>query len=361
MELGRSIATAGSPGASTPDRSRLRSAERGDPHQPAPAVLARAFRGPVEEGVIRGHIAVVDGHGRLVAWAGNPHAITTLRSSFKPFQATSFVESGTADALGLGEASIAIAGASHHGEPAHLKVVLAILEAAHLPESALRCGVHLPSDPVAASQLLSRGEPPTAIHNNCSGKHAAMLAVCARRGWSLESYLERHHPLQEEIATRLGRAAGLDPATIPFGTDGCGLPTFGLAVEDFARALSHAAVTDPSFRRCLAAMADHPFLVAGTNAFDTVLMESEGASLVVKSGAAGILAGIARDGSRAVVVKLESGSAMGMAQIAARAFELVGLLGQPLAPQVAAYLADPVRNWVGLAVGEIRPEFELSS
>ncbi|MHB8555617.1 MAG: asparaginase, partial [Candidatus Dormibacteria bacterium] len=276
MQFGQAGAPADSSSAAMPDPGRPRSGERRDRDEGAPAVLARIFRGAVEEGVIRGHIAVVDGDGQMVSWAGNPRAMTTLRSSFKPFQASSFVESGTADLLGLGEASVAIAGASHHGEPAHLEVVRAILEAAHLPESALRCGVHLPSDPLAASQLLARGEPPTALHNNCSGKHAAMVAVCAHRGWPLESYLDRHHPLQEEIAARLGRSAGLDPTTIPYGTDGCGLPTFGLAVEDFARALSHAASTDPAFRRCLAAMANHPFLVAGTGAFDTVLMESEG-------------------------------------------------------------------------------------
>jgi len=331
------------------------------PSPSQPAILARAFRGPIEEAVIRGHVAVVDGNGALVAWAGDPRAVSTLRSSFKPFQATSFVESGTADALGLGDSSVAIAGASHHGEPAHLEVVREILTAAGVPESALRCGVHLPSDPAAAAELLSRGEQPSAIHNNCSGKHAAMLAVCAHRGWPLESYLDRHHPLQEEIAARLGRNAGLDPAAIPYGIDGCGLPTFGLPIEDFARALTHAAATDPAFRSCLGAMAAHPFLVAGTNAFDTVLMEAAGDSLVVKSGAAGILAALARDGSRSVVVKLESGASSGLAQIAARAFELAGLLHQPLPPRLEAYLADPVRNWVGSAVGEIRADFELRS
>ncbi|NNM96484.1 MAG: asparaginase [Candidatus Dormibacteraeota bacterium] len=324
-------------------------------------ILARAFRGPIEEAVIRGHIAVVASDGALVAWAGNPRAVSTLRSSFKPFQATSFVESGTADALGLGDASIAIAGASHHGEPAHLEVVRAILAAASLPESALRCGVHLPSDPAAAAALLARGEQPTEIHNNCSGKHAAMVAVCAHRGWPLETYLDRHHPLQEEIAARLGRNADLDPAIIPYGIDGCGLPTFGLPIEDFARALSHAAATDPAFRRCLSAMAAHPFLVAGTNAFDTLLMEDARASVVVKSGAAGILAALARDGSRAVVVKLESGAPLGLAQIAARAFELAGLLNRPMPPRLQAYLDEPTRNWVGSAVGEIRADFELRS
>ncbi|HUY54256.1 MAG TPA: asparaginase [Candidatus Nanopelagicaceae bacterium] len=324
-------------------------------------ILARAFRGPVEEAVIRGHVAVVDSEGALVAWAGNPRAVSSLRSSFKPFQATSFVESGTADALGLGDSSIAIAGASHHGEAAHLEAVRAILAAAGLPESALLCGVHLPSDPEAAAELLARGDQPSAIHNNCSGKHAAMLAVCAHRGWPLGTYLDRHHPLQEEIAARLGRNAGLDPAAIPYGIDGCGLPTFGLPIEDFARALSHAAATDPAFRRCLDAMAAHPFLVAGTNAFDTVVMEAEGARLVVKSGAAGILAALAPDGSRAVVVKLESGSPLGLAQIAARAFELAGLLPEPLPPRLEAHLAEPVRNWVGSAVGDIRADFELRS
>lgn len=326
-----------------------------------PAILARSFRGPVEEAVIRGHIAVVDRAGRLVAWAGDPTAVTTLRSSSKPFQAASFVESGTAQALELGDDSVAIAAASHRGEPVHVAAARRILKAARLSEGLLRCGIHLPGDPTAAEELLRRGERATAIHNNCSGKHAAMLAVCAHQHWPLESYLDRHHPLQGEIAARLARHAGLDPRELAFGIDGCGLPTFGLRICDFAVALAHAASSDEAVAHCLRAMARHPFLVGGTGALDTLVMESQSGQLVVKSGAAAVLGAVAIDGGLALVIKLESGAPTGMAQVAARAMEIVGLLRPPLASGLEQYLREPVRNWAGQPVGTVVADFTLES
>ncbi len=330
-------------------------------HSNPPAILARCFRGPVEEAVIRGHIAVVDRAGRLVAWAGDPTAVTTLRSSSKPFQSASFVESGAASALELDDQSVAIASASHRGEPVHIAAARRILRAARLSESLLRCGVHLPGDPVAAEELLRRGERATAIHNNCSGKHAAMLAVCAHQHWPIDSYLDRYHPLQVEIAGRLAAHAGLDPLELNFGIDGCGLPTFGLRICDFAVALTHAASTDEAVAHCLRAMAQHPFLVGGTGALDTLVMESQSGRLMVKSGAAAVLGAVAIDGSLGLVIKLESGDSGGMAQVAGRAMEIVGMLRPPLPTALQKHLREPVRNWAGAAVGTVVADFSLES
>lgn len=324
-----------------------------------PALLAEIRRGGIVEGLIRGHAVLVDGEGQLLRWVGEPQLTSTLRSAAKPFQAASFVESGAASALGLGEASLAIACSSHHGEPGHVQAARRILEAAGLEESALRCGAHLPVDPSAAAELLRTGGVATPIHNNCSGKHAAMLATCVHAGWPTETYLEREHPLQRQIASRLARHAGLLAEELPFGIDGCGLPTFGLSLRDFAAALARAAGSDPAFQSCQTAMAHHPWLIGGTTSFDTALVGAAGETLTAKGGAAAIFGATARDGSWALVIKLEAGAASGLPQIAVHALQQLGLLGASLSGTLKELAEAPVTNWAGTAVGEIRALFQL--
>jgi len=325
----------------------------------APALLAEVCRGGIVEGLIRGHLVLVDGGGQPGRWLGDPQTVSTLRSAAKPFQASSFVATGTAAALGLGDESIAIACSSHLGEPGHVQAARRILEAAGLEENALQCGVHLPADPAAAAALLGRGEHPTPIYNNCSGKHAAMVATCVHQSWPLETYLERAHPLQLQIADRIARHAGLVADDLPFGIDGCGLPTFGLSLQTFAGALARAAGSDPDFQSCQAAMAHHPWLIRGTNAFDSALVGAAGAQFTAKGGAAAIFGAVARDGSWALVIKLESGAPAGLPQIATQALQQLGHLDQSLPTVLSELVEAPVTNWVGTPVGEIRTLFQL--
>lgn len=324
-----------------------------------PARLAEVRRGEIVEGVIRGHLVFVDERGVLSRQLGNPGTVSTLRSASKPFQTASFVASGTVDAFHLGSDSVAIGCASHQGEPGHVAAAQRILATAGLDESALRCGIHLPSNPDAAAELLRSGGTPTQLHNNCSGKHAAMLATCVHRDWPRDSYLKRDHPLQIEIAERLGGYANLDPAEMPYGIDGCGLPSFGLSLQDFAGALVRGTRSDPAIQRCQGAMAEHPWLVGGTTSFDTALIGAAGNRLVSKGGAAAIFGAVARDGSWALVIKLEAGAAVGLPQIALRSLQQLGALDDPLPESLAKLVDEPVTNWVGTAVGEIRPVFQL--
>jgi L-asparaginase II len=302
---------------------------------------------------------LVDRHGEPVRWLGDPDVESTLRSACKPLQAASFVESGTAAALGLGRESIAIACSSHQGEPGHVEAVRAILAKAGLPESALRCGAHLPANPEAAAQLLRGGSSPSQVHNNCSGKHSAMVATCVHRGWPLESYLERDHPLQVEIAERIAYHAGLTPVELPFGTDGCGLPTFGMPLRAFARALASAASSDAAVQECHAAMAEYPWLIGGTTSFDTALVRAAGESLTAKGGAAAIFGAVARDGSWALAIKLEAGNPAGLPQIAVHALQQLQLLPTRLEGELERQVRSPITNWAGREVGEVRVQFDL--
>src|SRR5918911_4219839 len=145
-------------------------------------VLVEVTRGEIVESRHRGHIVAVDGAGNLIAQLGVPETLTYLRSSAKPFQAIPLVESGAADRFGFTEKEIALACGSHYGEAIHTETVASMLSKIGLDASALQCGAHEPLNPEAARVLRERGEPPTALHNNCSGKHSGMLALAVHLG-----------------------------------------------------------------------------------------------------------------------------------------------------------------------------------
>ncbi|MGA8361471.1 MAG: asparaginase [Candidatus Dormiibacterota bacterium] len=310
-------------------------------------------RGTVVEARIRGHVAVVDALGNVLSSTGSPDAETTLRSCVKPLQALPFVRLA-ADRLGAGDAEIAIACASHQGEDEHLVTVRGLLAKAQVPEDALACGPQLPSDEAAARRLLASGGTPRPIHNNCSGKHAAMLATCAVMGWPLDGYMERAHPCQQAVSAALQEMLGVDLKTAPRGIDGCGLTTYGTPLSAIARGFA-AAGADTAFRRTQDAMAAHPFLVAGTNRFDTALLEVAGGRLTAKIGGAGVWAAVARPDGPGIAIKVEAGGGEAIPVIALAVLQQLGLLDADLPDRLRPFASVTVRNWAGRDVGEIRP------
>ncbi|MBV8194017.1 MAG: asparaginase, partial [Candidatus Dormibacteraeota bacterium] len=185
------------------------------------------------------------------------------------------------------------------------------------------------------------------------GKHAAMLATCAVAGWPLDGYQRREHPLQRELMGILGGFIDVDLDDAPWGVDGCGLPTYGVPLTALPAAFARARA-DPGFRRCQAAMAAHPFLVAGTGRFDTALLEAAGDTLTAKIGGAAIWVASGRNDGPAVAVKLEAGSGEAIPPVALAVLRQLELLPEEL-PQALQPFEHPVlRNWAGDAVGETR-------
>ncbi|MEZ4654097.1 MAG: asparaginase [Candidatus Eisenbacteria bacterium] len=210
----------------------------------SPAV--QVTRGIHPESSHRGAIAVVDSGGRLVASLGNPSEPAYIRSCAKPFQALALVCSGAADALGVTPEELATACGSHSGEPEHVQHVLSLLRRAGLDESALRCGVHVPFDRPARDALDAQGMRPSPLHNNCSGKHAAMLATAHYLDLPLEGYTDPEHGVQVAIRGILGFLCGLEPDEIQVATDGCNAPTFRLPLRSFSLALARLAAEGES-------------------------------------------------------------------------------------------------------------------
>ncbi len=203
----------------------------------------RVWRGDEIESRHEVHAALVRG-GRLVAAHGDPSARAYLRSAAKPIQLVPLVEDGGVERYGFTPREIAVMAASHNAESFHVDAVRSILEKAGLEESDLRCGPHPPTHAPSARALVEAGRDPTAIHNNCSGKHAGMLAACRAMGWPLGTYLEPDHPLQVRIRDTLAELAGIDAAAMGIGVDGCGVPCFALPVTAMATAFDALARAD---------------------------------------------------------------------------------------------------------------------
>lgn len=296
-----------------------------------------------------GHAILVGRDRKALRSWGDPRSGAYWRSAAKPLQALPFVETGAFDALGLDEGHLAIACASHNGEPAHVAAARRLLAAAHLSEADLGCGAHEPM----GGPALAGPKPPggwSAIHNNCSGKHAAMLAAARHNGWPTRGYLDPEHPLQRAIRGVVGEATG-EP--VAWGTDGCSAPCFWSSLEGMARAFLWLAER-PAGRRILGAMAAHPHAIAGTGMWDTAFLSAGKGRWVGKVGAAGLYVAVHLDRGEAFACKLTSGSSEARDRAAANIAKAAGWLDAEAEAALKPFLTPELKTWNGKAVGTVR-------
>jgi L-asparaginase II len=341
---------------------------------PRPAPLVEVWRGAIVESRHRGHLAAVDGDGRLVAFLGEPETVTYLRSSGKPFQAVPLLTSGAAERFGLTEAELAVACGSHSGEDLHAETVARMLEKIGLGESLLKCGVHEPFDRATAERLRAGGESPGVLRNNCSGKHTGMLALSLHLGAPPELYDDPGGPVQQSALSAVSQFSDVNADEIVLGTDGCSVPVFGLPVR--AMALMYARLVAPpqSFDaetrdacvRLTAAMNARPELVGGTHErFDTEVMRAGRGRLVSKIGAEGVYTAGVLPCERwpkglGLAFKIEDGEdRRARSTIAIEALRQLGVLDEDAYKRLSPYASFPVQNHRGEKVGEIRASFRL--
>src|SRR6266699_3633601 len=199
------------------------------------APLVEVRRGSITESRHRGHVIAVDGEGRVIAFLGTPDTVTYLRSSAKPFQALPLLLSGAADRFGFTEPEIALACASHSGEPIHTELALSMLQKIGLGPQALKCGTHEPFSAAETRRLREQGKAPSVLQNNCSGKHAGMLALALQLGAPTAGYDNPDNPVQVAIQEVIARFSGVSISELAMGVDGCGVPVFGVTVRAMAR------------------------------------------------------------------------------------------------------------------------------
>ncbi|EGE43582.1 asparaginase [Streptomyces sp. SID4928] len=313
---------------------------------PAPPVLAEVVRSGFTEGHHRGSLVLLAADGSVERAIGDPAAPVFPRSSNKPMQAAAILRAG----LDLVGERLALAAASHSGEPFHLDLARKMLAEHGLGPGDLLTPPDLPLDPVEAEAYLAAGHVRERITMNCSGKHAAMLAVCVRNGWDTATYLAPDHPLQQLIGQVVAEAAGEPVAAL--GTDGCGAPLMAIGLTGLARAFRSFVLAEPGSaeRRVADAMRAHPEYVAGTRRPDTWLMREVPGTLS-KMGAEAVQAVALADG-RALAFKIDDGAGRALGPVLARALELLGVD----APVVARIGRSPLLGGAA-EVGEIRATF----
>src|SRR5688572_4990610 len=239
---------------------------------------------------------LVDARGRILAATGEPERITFFRSAAKPFQLVPLVERGHADRYGLGDRELAVMAASHNGAPEHTACVRGILERTGSRESDLECGFHPPHDPEETARLAGApAEERSAIYNNCSGKHAGMLALARAEGWPTAGYAAFDHPVQKLLVSTMADLCGVSETGLPLAVDGCSAATPALSLSAMARGFARLAVAsadpdsggprDRALARIARAMTRHPELVAGRGRFCTAFMRAVAGRLVAKTGA----------------------------------------------------------------------------
>ncbi len=333
-------------------------------------------RGETVESIHFGAIAVVDAHGHLVAWHGDPQAVTFLRSSAKPLQALPFIEHGGQAAFGLTLREIALMCASHSGTDDHVAVLRSIQAKAGLQESDLMCGVHPLSHAPTVEAMRRRGESISPNRHNCSGKHTGMMAHARLHGWTIADYINRSHPVQQEIEQTFIEMCGISQDEVRRGIDGCSAPNFAVPLR--SSALAYARMADPSglsparaeaCRTITTAMRANPDMVGGPDSFDTLLMQVTGDRIFCKGGAEGyqvmgLLPGATGPGSPAlgIALKISEGDQRGLTRPAV-VLDLLRQLGA-ITPAELKTLANfgpyfPLYNWRKLLVGEARTCFQL--
>src|SRR5215510_3520531 len=209
--------------------------------------LVEVKRGSITESRHRGHIVAVEPDGNIIASLGAPHNVTFLRSSAKPFQALPLLLTGAAERFDFNDREVALACASHNGEPIHTEIAASMLRKLGLGLEALKCGVHEPYSAEAAAELRARGEEPNVLHNNCSGKHAGMLAVALQLGASIDNYDSPENPVQRAIADVISKFSGVAITDMAVGIDGCAAPIFGITMKAMALAYARLVSTPETF------------------------------------------------------------------------------------------------------------------
>jgi L-asparaginase II len=315
------------------------------------------------ESIHHGAVVVADAQGGVRWSVGDPALRTFPRSSLKPFQLLALVQRGGVERFGFTPPEIAVMAASHSGEPLHVSLVQSVLGKIDAPPDVLACGVHPPLHLGSAADLVRAGQPPSPLHNNCSGKHAGMLALARLLNAPLEGYLDPEHPAQRVIRDCLIEVLRLDPADLPCGIDGCSAPAYAVPLDRMARGYALLASSPGAFTTIADAMRANPEVVGGTSGrSDTELMRRP-RRLVAKGGAEGYFC-VGHPDGLGLALKILDGDPSGRARsaVAVGVAQRFGWLDQSdLQSPLADYApGHPITNWAGRETGAVRLADPLS-
>jgi len=333
-------------------------------------ILVKVIRGETVESVHRGHLIVLDGDGKTIAALGSPEIVTFIRSSSKPFQVLPFLTSGGAEKFGFSEDEIALACGSHSGEKIHIELAAKMLEKAGYNESDLRCGAHAPFYEKRAEEMVRAGEEPTQLHNNCSGKHAAMLAFARHLGADAKTYELLENPVQQKILEMFSAFTETPNSEIKIGIDGCAAPNFAVSLKAMAKAQAKLIYPPQTFdenlkrvcRRIVSAMINFPELIGGSERLDTLMLQAGRGKFVSKIGAEGVwLAGVLPSEKwkkgLGIALKIEDGDDKRARAVAS--IEILRQFGIFDAETLIDYSPMLMKNRRDETVGRVEADFEI--
>jgi L-asparaginase II len=317
-------------------------------------VIAEVTRGGIVESRHRGAVAVVDGTGRTVLALGDVKAAVFPRSAIKAFQCLPVIDSGAADRFGFTDEDIALCCSSHNGEAEHVRVARAMLNKCGASEAHYECGAHWPLNEAAHHALVRQAPEPAQVHNNCSGKHAGMLALARQLGADPLGYVQRDHPVQRAIAAAMGKICDIDLDAAPCGVDGCSVPTWAMPLSSMALGFARLAAPDNSAgSRIIAAVRAHPFMVAGSGRFDTEVMQAV-PRLFCKVGAEGVYGAAIPHAGLGVALKVDDGQGRGAEVALAETLLKLDCWTADERRLLTGFSHHPLANWRKIAVGEVR-------
>lgn len=319
-------------------------------------ILVELTRGDLVESVHTGALAVARANGELLLSIGDLARPIFPRSAVKSMQAIPLIETGAADRYGFGGREIAISCASHSGTPAHANLAASMLARAELDASALGCGAHDPIHELSAKEMFKAGVSPTALHNNCSGKHSGMVCTCAHCGDPVKGYLDVNHPHQQRIAKVLADFCGDGFDAKRYGIDGCSAPNWAIPLKNLAKAFAQIVTGDglsPTRRaaceRIIKSCMAHSDMVAGPGRMDTEAMTALGGKLFMKTGAEGVYCGGFPDLGIGFALKIDDGNKRASEAVA------TGLIRHVLGTSAwTGNALGPFTNFTGKTVGDTR-------
>lgn len=331
-------------------------------------ILVEVTRGQRVESLHAGAVAISDAAGRLIFSIGEVARPVFPRSAVKAFQALPLIETGAADRYGLTDAEIALACASHSGEPRHAALAAQMLAKAGRDENCLECGTHWPSNVEFSRRLAAEGKTPTPLHNNCSGKHAGFICQACGNGDDPKGYIQAGHPVQRRVRQSLEEMTGETFSDALTGIDGCSIPTYAISLHGMARGFARfgtgeklGATRAQAAARIRKAVAANPDMVAGVGRVDTIMMTGLRERLFTKTGAEGVYCGALPEMGLGFALKCDDGA--GRAAEVAMAAIVAAVL--PLADSERAVVAQTERpklvNWNGIEVGQLRPAADFQS
>lgn len=324
-------------------------------------ILVEVYRNEVLESFHRGVVCVVDAQNKVIFSQGDIHQLCYPRSAMKLLQVIPLLESGGMEHFDFTLEEIAIMCGSHNGEPDHLRVVRSVLSKCGLDESTLQCGAQYPTSKKDADKLIRENSKPGPIHNNCSGKHAGMLAMCQLKEWPVENYLHPDHPLQQAILEICSLFYEWPKEKMVIALDGCSAPIFSVPVFNQAvgyKNLVYPAVFPEAIERACAiiieAVSGYPFMIAGTNRYCTDMLQVTAPTIIGKTGAEGIFCMGFTEHKLGVCIKIDDGKMQPQYNVAQALIEASGLFSAERLKTLHAYNQSEIRNFNKLVTGEIR-------